>query len=286
MTGLTVFTVYQAMVYNRQEIALLGLVGAYAIPFLISKNADRAELFFLYITVINLGVVYLCVRRPWRNVGRVAQALTWLLFIGWASMRFEAKQQWVGLVFMSVFFFLFLFHAVSDKIFQDRKLARSHIYQIVINNIALYLAALFVFGYSFAGADLAMTTLVVWVMALLQAVALHYAWQEESAKRAMAALSFVLFIIFIAFQWEGLAVTLLWLLTAILVFGWGVLKKQAPVRMASIVLMGTTLLKLVVFDSLRFSTVQKVVSYIVLGVLLLVVSYFYQKFREQLFHKE
>ena len=47
MVVLTIYTVYEAIRYNRQEIALLGLVGAYGIPFLISKNADRADLFFL-----------------------------------------------------------------------------------------------------------------------------------------------------------------------------------------------------------------------------------------------
>src|SRR6476469_5731851 len=35
MILLTVYTVYQAIKYDRQEIALLGLVGAYGIPFLI-----------------------------------------------------------------------------------------------------------------------------------------------------------------------------------------------------------------------------------------------------------
>jgi len=46
MVVLTVYTVYEAISYNRQEIALLGLVGAYGIPFLISKNADRADFSF------------------------------------------------------------------------------------------------------------------------------------------------------------------------------------------------------------------------------------------------
>jgi uncharacterized membrane protein len=283
MIGLTVFTVYQAIVYSHEEIALLGLVGAYGIPFLISKNADRADLFFLYITVINIGVVYLCVKKPWRNVGRIAQAITWLLFIGWAFIRFDVKQQWIGLVFMSIFFLLFLFNSLSSRIFRNQQLALSNTYQVVVNNVALYIAALLVFGYSFADTDLAMVTIVVSLIAALQAGALHYLWQEEYATRIMVVFSFILFIVFIVFQWEGLTVTLLWLLVAIVVFVLGVVKKNSSLRMASILLMGATLLKLVLFDSLLFTTVQKVISYIVLGVLLLVVSYFYQKYKTHLF---
>jgi len=50
--------------------------------------------------------------------------------------------------------------------------------------------------------------------------------------------------------------------------------------------MGITLLKLLVFDSITFSPVQKIISYVVLGVLLLVVSFFYQKFKQQLFGED
>jgi uncharacterized membrane protein len=56
--------------------------------------------------------------------------------------------------------------------------------------------------------------------------------------------------------------------------------------MAGIILIGLTLGKLLVVDSLTFTTVQKVIAYLVLGILLLIVSFFYQKFRQQLFDKE
>jgi uncharacterized membrane protein len=47
--------------------------------------------------------------------------------------------------------------------------------------------------------------------------------------------------------------------------------------------MALTLLKLLVLDSQRFSPGQKVVAYISLGLLLLIVSFFYQKFRQRWF---
>jgi uncharacterized membrane protein len=54
MVGFTVYTAYESIHYNRQEIAVLGMVGAYGIPFLISANAERADLFFSYIILINV----------------------------------------------------------------------------------------------------------------------------------------------------------------------------------------------------------------------------------------
>jgi uncharacterized membrane protein len=104
--------------------------------------------------------------------------------------------------------------------------------------------------------------------------------------RMLASLALALFVLFIAFNWTGFVVTLLWLLTAVIVFAWGFLMRSVPARMMGMVLMGVTLGKLLAFDSLNFSTVQKVMAYLILGVLLLVVSFFYQKFRDTLFKEE
>ena len=64
MIAFTVYTTFEALRYNRQEIALLGLVGAYGIPFLISPDTGHPEMLFLYITIINLGIVFLCAKKP------------------------------------------------------------------------------------------------------------------------------------------------------------------------------------------------------------------------------
>lgn len=58
------------------------------------------------------------------------------------------------------------------------------------------------------------------------------------------------------------------------------------VRLAAILLMGLTLMNLLLLDSIRFNTIQKIIRYISLGILLLVVSFFYQKFRGKLFGQE
>src|SRR5215203_1776300 len=200
MIGLTVYTVYEAIRYNRQEIALLGLVGAYGIPFLISQNNDKADLFFLYITLINVGIVFLSIKKRWKPVGRVAQGITWVLFIAWAAVRFDVRLQWIGFLFMSVFFFLFLLNILLGKILNKASLTLADAYAIVLNSAALYLALLFVVGYSFSDTTIAVITFCVSVITSAQAIAIHFAWTEESfVKRMLAGLALILFIIFIAF---------------------------------------------------------------------------------------
>lgn len=282
MVVLTVFTAYQALVYNRQEIALLGLVGAYGIPFLISPDRGHPELLFLYMTIINTGVVFLCAKKPWAFVGRSAQAISWLLFIGWAAWQNDERLKTYGLLYMFLFFALFALNPLSAKLSRKVDFSTSATYQLLTNNLAFYLAALFVFGYSFADSTVALISLLFAGFAALQAVG-FYVWKEQNTSKLLGWYALALFVVFIGFQWKGITVTLLWLLTAVIIFIAGVKAKSIPARMASITLMGITLLKLVLLDSLTFSTLQKVIAYLVLGVLLLVISFFYQKFKQQLF---
>lgn len=284
MVGFTAFTVVQASAYNRQEIALLGMVGAYGIPFLISRNSDQAELFFLYILIIDGGVLYLSYRKSWKMVGRIALLITWALFLGWSMMRFQPPQTWVGVVFGSIFFLLFTTIILLRRVWFNESLTQEEVYRQLLNNIALYLGALFILAPNMEDEQLALITggfsLFYGLQAWLYRVQFH---NEELLHRVHVVASFTLITLFVALEWDGVSVTFIWLLMAVLFFAWGAWQKMVVLRLGAIGLMGLTLLKLVVIDSSRFSTIQKVIAYLTLGVLLLVISFFYQKFRQKLF---
>jgi hypothetical protein len=204
----------------------------------------------------------------------------------WAATRYNIKDQWVGYLFMVVFYLLFVFNALSGKIYRQVKLQKENNYQLLLNSLALYIGSLFISTPSMNVHSLASVTFINAVVAAILAAVLYYAWKEKQSSLIIGAFAFLLFILFIAFQWTGLNVTFLWLLVALLLFAVGVMRKLKVLRMAAIVLLGITLFKLVIFDSLTFTTVQKVISYLVLGILLLVVSYLYQKYRHRMFNDE
>ena len=284
MVALTVLTVYQALSYNRQEIAILGLVGAYGIPFLISSNADKALLFFTYIAIINSAVVFLSYKKGWKLVSYLAQNITWLLLVGWAAQRNGEGPQWVGLFFACFFFLLFCGNALLPKIRTGVALTQRQVQDILINNVALFLVAYLLYASDFSTGQTARVSIAFSLFMGLQAGLFYCLYKEEAyIKKMLAQLSLMLLLLFIGARWDGIIVTLLWLVVAVTLFSWGVAVKAVWLRLAGMVLMGVTLFKLVLFDSLRFTPVQKIIAYLTLGVLLLLVGFFYQKFRDKLF---
>ena len=82
----TAFTVAASLNYNKVVIALIGLVGSYAVPFLLSDNSGRVSILFAYTAIINIGVLIISFYKQWRSLYLSAFVFTWLMLLSlWAN---------------------------------------------------------------------------------------------------------------------------------------------------------------------------------------------------------
>jgi uncharacterized membrane protein len=83
-----------------------------------------------------------------------------------------------------------------------------------------------------------------------------------------------------------LGFTILWSIYSLLLIAWGIFRKNKIARISAIAFFAFTLIKLVTFDTWDLSTGYKVVAYILLGAVLLLVAFLYQKFKLLIFGEE
>jgi hypothetical protein len=108
MAMFTAFTVAAALLYNRQVIAHIGLVGAYAVPFLLSSESGNYLFLFSYMTVINAGILAISVKRYWTPIFYTASGLTWLILLGWFATKYSAAEHFpLALTFVGIFAVIF-----------------------------------------------------------------------------------------------------------------------------------------------------------------------------------
>ena len=140
----TAFTVASAINYNRQIIAHLGLVGAYAIPFLLSNNSGRYDILFGYTAIINIGILAVSLKKYWKPVFYTSFIFTWATFSGWYITEYKTAEHFsLALFFAAVFFLIFYLTFLGYKLLSRENVA--------IENVALVLANSFIFygiGYS------------------------------------------------------------------------------------------------------------------------------------------
>jgi uncharacterized membrane protein len=79
---------------------------------------------------------------------------------------------------------------------------------------------------------------------------------------------------------QQLSLSGVWLLYSILLMVAGIWRRHRGIRIVSIVLFGFTILKIFIYDLSFLETLYRIFSFIGLGVILLVVSYLYQRYKE------
>lgn len=138
MVLFTLFTVAAALFYNRQVIAHIGLVGAYAVPFLLSTESGNYLVLFAYMSLINLGILAISVKKYWTPIFYTASGFTWLIFLGWFASTYSAADH---------FFLALAFVGIFAAIFYATKLIHSavHSEHNEIESLISSLATVFVF---------------------------------------------------------------------------------------------------------------------------------------------
>ncbi|MBE0557921.1 MAG: DUF2339 domain-containing protein, partial [Proteobacteria bacterium] len=83
-----------------------------------------------------------------------------------------------------------------------------------------------------------------------------------------------------------LAISGMWVLYSAALMAFGIGKRVRAIRLAAFVLFGISILKIFIYDLSFLETLYRIFSFIALGVVLLAVSYAYQKFRHLIFGGE
>ena len=139
MVFLTIFGVVSALNYNKQIIAHIGLVGAYAVPFLLSNDSGNATVLFSYMAIINLGILFISLKKYWKALYYVTFAFTWLIFSGWIAFSYESEKHFqLALLFLFIFFMLFYGTFLGYKLIKAEKFKASDVFMLLLNSFIFY----------------------------------------------------------------------------------------------------------------------------------------------------
>lgn len=85
---------------------------------------------------------------------------------------------------------------------------------------------------------------------------------------------------------DTLTITIVWGVYALIIIALGIWKKKQHLRIGAFILFGITLIKLFFYDIAHLDTISKTVVLVSLGILLLVISFLYNKYKHLIFEEE
>ncbi|MEP6646697.1 MAG: DUF2339 domain-containing protein [Saprospiraceae bacterium] len=221
MVMFTAGTVYTAIQYNSQVIAIIGLVGAYAVPFLLSEGSGRAGILFAYTAIINLGILFIAIRKYWKTLYYSSFLMTWTIFLLWFFLKYDADLHFMlSLTFVTIFFFTFYFIFLAYKLIRKEKFVFGDILFLLTNSFIFYGVGYSMLNDSVANSQLlGLFTLVNAVIHFMISVLIY---RQKLADQNLFYLESGLVLIFITLaipvQLDGHWVTLLWIGEAAVLF--------------------------------------------------------------------
>jgi uncharacterized membrane protein len=230
MLFFTAFTVAAAISYNRQVIAHIGLVGAYAVPFLLSNDSGRADILFGYMTIINFGILAISLKKFWKPLYYSSFIFTWLIYSAWYLADYRAGEHFpIAFGFALIFFLTFYLTFFSYKLIVREEFNAEIVVLVLINSFIFY-------GFSYAILNsrdgfepyLGMFTLANALLNFLVAFVIHkYQLGDRRNYYLAIALAVTFLTLAVPVQFEGSWVTLIWTAEAALLFWTGRTKQIA-----------------------------------------------------------
>lgn len=120
MSLVTATAVLLAARSDALVIAILGLIGGFLTPILLSTGKDNETGLFTYIALLDAGVLALAYFKQWRVLNYLAFGATVLLAASWMLQWYAPEKLWLTIFFFTLFLLIFAMLPVLHNVINRR----------------------------------------------------------------------------------------------------------------------------------------------------------------------
>ena len=247
MVIITAFSALISLSYNRIELAILSLIGGFAVPFMVSTGEGNYVVLFTYISILNVGILALAYYKKWNLVNILSYIFTILLYGGWLLQELQTeKPHYLGaLIFGFVFYFIFILMNIINNIRTKGEFSTAQLTILTSNTFLFYAAGMAILHDYHPELRGLFTTII----ALLN---LAYAWflykkfgLDKKAVYLLIGLTLTFITLAIPIQFEGNYITLFWAAEAVLLLWLSQKSEISSYRFGSVIVHALMIISLV-----------------------------------------
>ena len=141
MLVITAFAVATSLLYNRMELAALSLIGGFATPFMVSTGEGNYLVLFIYVIILDGGMLVLAYLRKWNLINILTYLFTVLLYVGWLQnncIGLPNAPYKGALLFGFIFYLIFMLMNIINNIKEKRAFKTIDISILLSNSFIFY----------------------------------------------------------------------------------------------------------------------------------------------------
>jgi uncharacterized membrane protein len=280
MTTVTASTIGMALWQEAEILALFALVGGFATPVLLYTGENRELPLFTYVALLNVATLISAASRPWRRLLLVSLLASVILYFAWYAIFYSPSDLALTLGFATAFFAIFAIAPLLEGVYRS-DVSNSRVLLLLgsLNAAAyfleLYLALERIDKTEAAWCALALSAFYAFLSRFPQAK------NEVDSVSALRHLHLALCTIFItlaiAIRVESHWISMGWFAEAAVLATIGFWRRSPFVRWQALGLIAIAVAKVFAYDIWRLERGYRILGFFALGMLLLAVSFVYQR---------
>jgi uncharacterized membrane protein len=237
MVGITAFSSLISLSYDRKELAVLSLIGGFAVPFMVSTGQGNYVVLFTYILILNIGILSLAYYKKWGIINILSYAFTIILYGAWLFNETDEKTpHYLGaLLFGFAFYFVFILINIINNVRTKGVFSPIELGILASNTFLFYGAGMLILEHYHPELKGLFTT----ALGLLN---FGYAWflykkfgLDKTAVYLLIGLTLTFITLAIPIQFEGNFITLFWAAEGVILLWLSQKSKITTYRFASVI---------------------------------------------------
>jgi len=280
MVLITVFSIAVSLLYDRQELAILSIIGGFAVPFMVSTGQGNYHVLFSYLSILNVGMLSISYFKRWNWVNFVAFAATYLIYGAWyLQADFATGESYVGAFsYVTLFFVVFSLAFIINNVRFKNKFTKWELIIILANTFLYFSFGLAILSQWHPGYK-GLFTLLLAVYNLGFAVTIYRKYKlSEEIVYLLIGLTLLFAVVTIPIQFKGHYITAFWACEAVILL-WLAMKSRFMIYyIFAVILQSLVVISLVIDWSIDYNVADPLMyiglNEIFLTGLLVVASYF------------
>ena len=248
MVVITAFSAFVSVNYNRQELAVLSLIGGFAVPFMLSTGQGNYAVLFTYIAILNIGILAVAYFKKWNVVTILSFVFTTLLFLSWSftEMNKENFPHQGAFIFATVFYFIFSITSVINNVRNKGVFSTIEYFIITANTFVYFGIGLSIIEDSHLQLKGLFTLSLAIYNFIYTAILFKKFGLEKNAVYLLIALVLTFVTLTIPIQFEGNHITLFWACEAVMLFWLSQKSKISLFKLSAVALQFLMILSLII----------------------------------------